>query len=156
LTKVLDPTRPVIDTSGWYHSTEETDIYDIHDYDQDPRTFKKRWDKKVTKEPNNPDDERWAKDKPFFVSEYGGIGWYGDDKSAWGYGNSPKSLEEFYERYAGLTNALLDNPNMFGFCYTQLTDVEQEKNGIYTYDRKPKFDIMRIRKINIRKAAYEK
>ncbi len=156
LTKVLDPTRPVIDTSGWYHSTQETDIYDIHDYDQNPKTFKKRWDSSYTKNPNDLADEKWAKDKPFFVSEYGGIGWYGDDKSAWGYGNSPKSLDEFYERYAGLTNALLDNPDMFGFCYTQLTDVEQEKNGIYTYDRKPKFDIMKIRKINSRKAAYEK
>ena len=156
LTKVLDPTRPVLDTSGWYHSTGETDIYDIHDYDQNPETFKKRWDNHFTKKPNNLDDEKWAKDKPFFVSEYGGIGWYGSDKSAWGYGNSPKTLEEFYERYEKLTNALLDNPDMFGFCYTQLTNVEQEKNGIYFYDRKPKFDIMRIRKINVRKAAYEK
>ncbi len=156
LTKELDPTRPVIDTSGWYHSTSETDIYDIHDYDQNPETFKERWDNSFTKKPNNMNDEKWVKDKPFFVSEYGGIGWYGDDKSAWGYGNSPKTIEEFYERYEKLTNALLDNPGMFGFCYTQLTNVEQEKNGIYTYDRKPKFDIIRIKKINARKAAYEK
>ncbi|MCK5852635.1 beta-galactosidase, partial [bacterium] len=156
LTKELDPTRPVIDTSGWYHSTGETDIYDIHDYDQNPETFKKRWDSSFTKKPNDMNDEKWAKDKPFFVSEYGGIGWYGDDKSAWGYGNSPKTIEEFYVRYEKLTNALLDNPGMFGFCYTQLTNVEQEKNGIYAYDRKPKFDIIRIKKINARKAAYEK
>ena len=156
LTKELDPTRPVIDTSGWYHSTTETDMYDIHDYDQNPETFKERWDNSFTKMPNDLNDEVWAKDKPFFVSEYGGIGWYGNDKTAWGYGNSPKTIEEFYERYAGLTNALLDNPEMFGFCYTQLTNVEQEKNGIYTYDRKPKFDIIRIKKINARKAAYEK
>ena len=156
LTKELDPTRPVIDTSGWYHSTSETDIYDIHDYDQNPETFKERWDSSFTKKPNDMNDEKWAKDKPFFVSEYGGIGWYGDDKSAWGYGNSPKTIEEFYIRYEKLTNALLDNPDMFGFCYTQLTNVEQEKNGLYTYDRKPKFDIIRIKKINERKAAYEK
>ncbi len=157
LSKELDPTRPVIDTSGWYHSTSETDIYDSHDYDQNPVTFKKRWDSTVLdKQHNNPADEAWAPEKPFFVSEYGGIGWYGNDKSAWGYGNSPKTIEEFYERHEGLTNALLDNPGMFGFCYTQLTDVEQEQNGIYTYDRKPKFDIKKISAVNKRKAAYEK
>ena len=48
---------------------------------------------------------------------------------------------------------LLDNPKMFGFCYTQLYDVEQEMNGLYTYGRKPKFDMEIIRRINSRKAA---
>ncbi len=157
LTKSLDPTRPVIDSSGWYHSTSRTDIYDVHDYDQNPKTFKERWDSTVLdKVHNNPDDAAWAPGKPFFVSEYGGIGWYGNKKDAWGYGNSPKSKKLFMERYEGLTNALLDNPDMFGFCYTQLTDVEQEQNGIYSYSRKPKFDIKKIAAINKRKAAYEK
>lgn len=50
---------------------------------------------------------------------------------------------------------LLDNPKMFGFCYTQLYDVEQEMNGLYTYGRKPKFDMEIIRRINSRKAAIE-
>ncbi len=45
---------------------------------------------------------------------------------------------------------------MFGYCYTQLTDIEQEQNGLYTYDRKPKFDVERLRKIQSRAAAYEK
>jgi len=44
---------------------------------------------------------------------------------------------------------------MFGFCYTQLTDIEQEQNGIYFYDRQPKYDVERIRQINQRPAAYE-
>ena len=67
-----------------------------------------------------------------FVSEYGGIKWSMDasDEKAWGYGNGPKTEEEFLSRYKGLTEALLSNPKMFGFCYTQLTDVEQEQNGI--------------------------
>src|SRR5690606_30119301 len=77
-------------------------------------------------------------------------------EGGWGYGNNPKTIEEFYTRYEGLVNALLDNPNMFGFCYTQLTDVEQEKNGLYFYDRRPKFDVGRLHKINSRIAAYEK
>ena len=67
----------------------------------------------------------------------------------------PRTEEEFLARYKGLTDVLLDNPKMFGFCYTQLYDVEQEMNGLYTYGRKPKFDMEIIRKINSRKAAIE-
>ncbi|WP_044482303.1 hypothetical protein [Paenibacillus antibioticophila] len=63
--------------------------------------------------------------------------------------------EEFIERYRGLTDTLLDHPKMFGFCYTQLYDVEQEVNGLYTYARKAKFDPAVIRQINLRKAAIE-
>ncbi len=55
------------------------------------------------------------------ISEIGGIGW--DVEGGWGYGGAPKSMEEFYARYQGTLDALLDNPNLFGFCYTQLTDV---------------------------------
>ena len=68
----------------------------------------------------------------------------------------PKHLEEFYTRFQGLVDAQLDNPHLFGYCYTQLTDVEQEKNGLYTYDRKPKFDVKRLHAIQSRQAAYEK
>ncbi len=91
---------------------------------------------------------------PFMVSEFGGIGW--STEGGWGYGAGPKDLEEFYARYAGLVDALLDNPNLFGFCYTQLTDVEQEHNGLYYYDRRPKFDLKRLHAITARPAAYEK
>jgi hypothetical protein len=64
-------------------------------------------------------------------------------------------VEQFYKTYQGLTDALLDNPCICGFCYTQLTDVEQERNGVYYYDRRPKLDPERIRAINSRKAAIE-
>ena len=63
---------------------------------------------------------------------------------------------QYLERYQRLTDVLLDNPRMFGFCYTQLYDVEQEVNGLYTYNRIPKFNMEIIRKINSRKAAIEK
>ena len=88
------------------------------------------------------------------VSEFGGIGW--ETKGGWGYGNGPRTLDEFYARYQGLVDALLDNPNLFGFCYTQLTDVEQEHNGLYYYNREPKFDVNRLHDITSRQAAYEK
>jgi hypothetical protein len=76
-------------------------------------------------------------------------------QGSWGYGNQPKTIDELYTRYAGLVNALLDNPRLFGFCYTQLTDVEQEKNGLCTFDRRAKFDAERMRAITSRAAAYE-
>jgi hypothetical protein len=90
---------------------------------------------------------------PFMVSEFGGIGWA--TEGGWGYGNGPRTLDEFYERYGGLVTALLDNRNLFGFCYTQLTDVEQEHNGLYYYDRRPKFDLHRLHDLTVRAAAYE-
>ena len=77
------------------------------------------------------------------------------NKDSWGYGDGPRTEEEFLARYKGLTDVLLDNPKMFGFCYTQLYDVEQEVNGLYTYGRKEKFDIQIIREINQQKAAIE-
>ena len=59
-------------------------------------------------------------------------------------------------RYQGTIDALLDNPHLFGFCYTPLTDVEQERNGLYYYDRRPKFDVKKIHAITSRQAAYER
>ena len=93
--------------------------------------------------------------EPVFASEYGGIKWDETDEESWGYGEAPKTKEEFIERYKGLTEALLKNNRIFGFCYTQLYDVEQERNGLYTYERKPKFDMEIFRRINSQKAAIE-
>lgn len=156
-TKAIDKTRPVIDTSGNYHVI--TDIFNIHDYDQDPESFAAKFESmKQGYPPYNTFPKRQQYNgTPYFVSEYGGIGWnpnQNDDKG-WRYGNRPASMEEFMSRYEGLTSALLDNPRICAFCYTQLYDVEQEVNGLYTYDRKPKFDAETIRKINTRKAAIE-
>ena len=91
---------------------------------------------------------------PVFVSEYGGIGWV-KDGSGWGYGKSVKDEAEFFARLKGLTDALLDNPNVFAYCYTQLTDVEQEQNGLLTYQREFKFDPARYHEILAKKAVIE-
>lgn len=158
VTKAIDKTRPVIDTSGYVHAI--TDIYDVHDYDQDVISFKKRYQPLKSGDGNvfinYPDYEKYE-GQPYFVSEFGGIWWNMDgDNAGWGYGKPPENIEEFYSRYEGLVNVLLDNPKICAFCYTQLTDVFQEQNGIYTFDRRPKFDINRIKRINSRKAAIEK
>jgi len=142
MTKVFDPTRPVIDTSGYVHVV--TDIYDVHDYGQDPEAFAARYaGLPESVHQNYPEHERYG-GQPYFVSEYGGIWWSDSDDSGWGYGDRVKSIEEFYARFEGLTAALLCNPHICALCYTQLTDVEQEQNGLYAYDRQPKFDAARL------------
>ena len=159
VTKVIDKTRPVIDTSGNYHVA--ADIFDVHDYEQDPEKFEgyySRINEGIIEDQvyRNPSQRCFQEYKggPTFVSEYGGIRWAEGDEG-WGYGNAPKTEEEFLDRYKRLTDILLDNPYMLGFCYTQLYDVEQEVNGLMTYDRKFKFDPEIIKKINERKAAIE-
>ena len=159
-TKSADPTRPCIDTSGNYHVV--TDIYDVHDYEQNVEIFKNHYDElsnggELWDQVNHRGTgvrQQYDGKLPVFISEYGGIGWTKEEK-AWGYGNMPKSEEEFIQRFCGLTSAILDNPRIMGLCYTQLTNVEQEQNGLYTYDRQPKFDVNIFREVLTKKAAIE-
>ncbi len=164
-TKAADSTRPVIDTSGNYH-TKATDIFDVHDYEQNPEIFRERYTKHCEGEYFHwfPERQKYDGTIPYMVSEYGGILWKedlvkeNDAKVSWGYGEAPKSHEEFVDRYCGLTEALIDSKNIMGFCYTQLTDVEQEQNGLYYYDRSKKFSdelYGKIRDCNRKKAAIE-
>ena len=160
-TKAADPTRPVIDTSGNYH-TADTDIYDVHDYVQEPDEFRKRYlgEEKFEKWPTR---QHYDGKSPFFMSEYGGIKWQESASvesktQSWGYGNTPKSRDEYCSRFCGLAEALLDSETVMGLCYTQLTDVEQEQNGLYFYDRSPKFtdsEYARLRASLTKKAAIE-
>ena len=162
-TKKYDRTRPCIDTSGNFHVV--TDIYDVHDYRGEYDEFRKSYERLVTHGElyehvlqDNPGRQKY-KGEPVFISEYGGIKWEADKQyKSWGYGDDVKTEDELLERYKGLTEAILDNERMLGFCYTQLYDVEQEQNGLYTYDRKKKFSQKiydEIRKINTQKAAIE-
>lgn len=158
MTKLFDSTRPCIDTSGNFHVL--TDIYDLHDYEQNPAVFAAFYEEFAKGGPlTDRREERQTpvEGVPVFISEYGGIKWdvNSENSNNWGYGDSPQTEEEYIARYRGLTDVLLDNPRMFGFCYTQLYDVEQEVNGLYTYDRKPKMNMEIFRQINSRKAAIE-
>lgn len=168
LTKRLDKTRPCIDTSGNYHVISE--IYDIHDYDN-PVGLKARWDKfsELKKEngivpagcelfTNTPypfHSFEYKNNMPIFISEFGGIQWNEDGTVGWGYGDAPKTKEAFIERFRATCEVLLQNADICGFCYTQLYDIEQEINGLYTYSRAPKFDMNVIKEILTKKAAIE-
>lgn len=165
----LDRTRPVVATSGGYHAGN-TDIFAEHNYSRQPLEFLAKMrlgddgmpyirsqasayngDPKVENAP--------YKGEAYIIDEYGGIGWFErkpGEKGVWGYGQNPKTLDEFYTRLDGLTSVLLSQDHILGFCYTQITDVEQEKNGIYTYERKPKFDAARLREIFTKSRAEAK
>lgn len=150
LTHALDGTRPVNDASGLYHV--KTDLWTVHEYEQDPDKFRQLVspDPVAGVKPRKPEWEAAYAGQPYVVAEYGGIRWIvGPPHAAnsWGYGEGPKSEEEFYARLGALTRVILSLPEACGFCYTQLTDVEQEQNGIYRFDRSPKFDMARIRAI---------
>ncbi|MBD3175049.1 MAG: hypothetical protein GF320_07705, partial [Armatimonadia bacterium] len=161
VTQELDPTRPFLDTSGYVHLFPGTDVFDSHNYNQDPETFATQFSTFALtgQDPfqNNVFDHRSLyRGQPYFVSEYGGIRLAGEStEGSWGYGAAAGDIEEFFERYEALTEVLLSNPNCFAFCYTQLTDIEQEQNGVYFYDRSEKFDPARMRAINERPTAYE-
>ncbi|MBQ0105172.1 MAG: beta-glucuronidase, partial [Armatimonadetes bacterium] len=147
LTHAMDPTRPVNDTSGYVHV--KTDIYTIHDYEQDAKKLAERYadmeEGMIFEADASIPKVKWT-GQPFIIDEYGGPFWAPENKDndAWGYSGN-NDIEEVYGKIEKLTAALTDNPKMAGFCYTQLTDVEQEKNGVYTYERKLKFDMKRIK-----------
>ncbi len=164
MTKALDPTRPVNDVSGYVHVVPE--IFTVHDYDLNPVTFKLRYDS-LSSERHiaficNPETSAPYGGQPYMVDEYGGGFWKSDFPSMepvysgrlkdWGKGKKAEEVEDWIEK---LTRVLLDNPDVSGFCYTQLTDVEQEINGLYTYDRKLKFNMSRLKNIFGYPAAIE-
>lgn len=160
-TKAFDPARPCIDTSGYIHQIY-TDIYDLHSYNQNAEALAKLL-VLVAEGKGTQGDHSFDKrgtctynGQPLFVSEYGGARWAEESAEGWGYGNAPKTEEEFIKRFADLAEAIMDNENYFGFCYTQLYDIEQEKNGLLYYNRTPKFDCEKIRQALIRPAAIEK
>ena len=163
-TKAMDTTRPVLDTSGYSHRVREADIYDSHDYEQNVEKFRANQAGLAEDKPfvNGPKERPLSipfGGQPYMVSEFGGIWWNPDVKPgepSWGYGDRPKSAEEFYTRFEGLCHVLLDDPKMFGYCYTQLTDVFQEQNGVVRFDRSQKLDLDRLKKAQQHVAAVER
>ncbi len=145
ITKAMDPTRPINDASGDSHV--KTDIWSVHDYTREPEKLISHHTFKDTMTPNyrnvtgKPILAEYG-GQPYMVDEFGGLGWIPKEhrSNSWGYGSVIESEDEFFEILKGEVTALKACKNVVGFCYTQITDVEQEKNGVYYYDRTPKFD----------------
>jgi len=140
--------RPVNGVSGWTFVVG--DIWTVHEYQQGPNKMRE-----ILMDPKTPihfdkrNDPSLYTGQPYLLDEWGGIRWVDkvNEGNSWGYGSTPKELNEFYTRLDGLMDAIVATPYIRGHCYTQLTDIEQEQNGIYNYDRTPKFDMRRIKAI---------
>jgi beta-galactosidase/beta-glucuronidase len=156
LTRSLDPTRPVVSNDGWEHAI--TDLCNIHDY-RDAEALARSYatpESAVAAEPANRPlyvPGYAYRGEPILVTEFGGIAFSGEEEG-WGY-STVADADEFLERYEALISALLRSEPVQGFCYTQLTDVEQEVNGLLTYDRRPKADLARIREATARAKPFD-
>ncbi|MCH1626005.1 glycoside hydrolase family 2 protein [Ferdinandcohnia quinoae] len=153
LSKSIDDQRPVIVNDGWEHTV--SDIITLHDYEEFGEKFYNRYKNKeliVNNEiPHNHHKYAFANDysykgQPIIISEYGGIAF--NDESGWGYGNQVDTEEAFLKRYRSITDAIKEIPYISGYCYTQITDVQQEVNGLLKEDRTPKIALERIKEIN--------
>lgn len=151
LTKSLDSTRPVVSNDGWEHM--KTDLATIHDYESDQEVLEERYCT-VEKALNGRRSHGKAvfvggmeyEGQPILVSEFGGIAFKKSDWEGWGYSGAEND-EDFINRLKAVVEPLLHTPALQGFCYTQLTDVEQEINGLLTYDRTPKIPLEQIKAI---------
>jgi hypothetical protein len=158
MTKALDETRPVIANDGWQHAVG--DIFGVHDYTGDAAIMRERYADRSAVERTFREvrPHHFAllgaggahKDEPIVISEFGGLSFVPEAEADWfGYGQYA-SAEALLARYEELATALLASSALAGFCYTQLTDTEQETNGLLDAGRRPKFDMVRLRDINSR------
>lgn len=154
----IDSTRLVISNDGW--AATETDIVAIHNYMHGQVDEVDKYSyfveslstrENLLSRPSTP----WPifakgfeyNGQPILLTEFGGIGFEVSSQSGWGY-TTVNSEEEFIEDYSRIMKAVYSSKGLWGYCYTQITDVEQEINGLLTYDRKPKCDLDKIKIIN--------
>ena len=159
LTKSLDQTRLVIDNDGWEH-TNVTDLFAVHDYTPTGNELLLRFQNisyglpiplfgKPYDAPGNV-----YNGSPILMWEFGGVGYVLPEdiadipSNSWGYSGVESEQQHALQRIRGLYEAIALIPGICGICYTQLYDVEQEVNGLMTYDRRLKFDAQFIREIN--------
>ncbi|WP_150272263.1 glycoside hydrolase family 2 protein [Paenibacillus tepidiphilus] len=154
LTKAIDPCRPVIVNDGWEHTV--SDIITLHDYEESGAEFLKRYADKDAITGNEISHMNWKyamaqgyayRGQPVMISEFGGIAFKSEE--GWGYGEQVGSEEAFLTRFRSITEAIKATPYICGYCYTQVSDVQQEVNGLLTEDRQPKLPLERIKAINL-------
>lgn len=165
VTRQLDSTRPVIDNDGWEH-TDITDVCAIHDYTPTAKKLRVRY--RETIGGGELPVKVWISDRPLFVpgsqyrgqpivlSEVGGFLTVPTETPReqrdmlYVFYDSFESPEELVQKYRDLMKGIASLPFLAGFCYTQLTDIEQELNGLLTYDRRPKVTPAKIAEIHRR------
>ncbi|HEY3072774.1 MAG TPA: glycoside hydrolase family 2 TIM barrel-domain containing protein [Candidatus Limnocylindrales bacterium] len=149
LTHRLDGTRPVVSNDGWQHSL--SDLCTIHDYSPPPELDRRYRSLETALDGGANGHATYDpgfeyRGEPVLVSEFGGLRVAGT--GGWGWlevGNG----DEFLTTYGALIESLLGPGPVQGFCYTQLTDVEQEQNGLLTAERRPKVDPELVRPLTL-------
>jgi beta-galactosidase/beta-glucuronidase len=155
LTKAVDPDRPVVSNDGWEHV--KSDIWTIHDYSPTGAGLRERYgDREQLARSLN--GRRWARrvllphfdedrGQPIVLSEFGGLSYAPARDEEWfGYATVASPME-FAEQLKDLVDAICDNDQISGFCYTQLTDTGQERNGLVDEHRRPKLPVVELREI---------
>ncbi|NED99562.1 glycoside hydrolase family 2 [Phytoactinopolyspora halotolerans] len=153
VTKALDPTRPVISNDGWEHTV--SDIWSVHDYTPSGESIRRRYHTPQALDrtlhgvgPGRRSvmllgDERAG--QPVMITEFGGLAFTHELDGTWAGYSTVETIDQLTERFDELVTAIVDSPELAGFCYTQLTDTQQEKNGLLTEDRVAKIapDVVR-------------
>ncbi|HEX6356474.1 glycoside hydrolase family 2 protein [Actinophytocola sp.] len=161
LTHAVDGTRPVISNDGWEHGT--SDIWTVHDYSPAADDLTARYgtadavDAAVGRDWPGPRrvhlDDAVRGDQPLMITEFGGLSYTPEAGERWAGYRTVGGAADLLAAYEGLVTALVGSEQVAGFCYTQLTDTEQETNGLLTEDRVPKVDPAEIRRVNTLPAA---
>ncbi|MCU1431528.1 MAG: putative Glycoside hydrolase family 2 (glycosyl hydrolase family 2) [Actinotalea sp.] len=161
LTKAIDPDRLVIGNDGWEQPV--SDLVTVHDYTASGAVLRERYGDRAALEHTLAHTQPAYRvvllpgaalaEHPVVISEFGGIALDLEEGENWsGYGavRSPEALLAGYEE---LVSALLASPVLAGFCWTQLTDVQQERNGLLTGAREAKASVEKVRAITRRVSA---
>ena len=161
LTRSIDSTRPIITNDGWEHTI--SDILTFHDYEERGEVFFDRYADHLEEIGDcqiyhSNDRSAFAEGyaysgEPVIISEYGGIAFAGGGEGDWGYGNTVKDEEEFLERFDAIKTAIKNLPYCSGFCYTQVSDVQQEINGLLDADHNYKIAPEKIKEIICRQVG---
>ncbi|KAJ6788803.1 hypothetical protein PWT90_02806 [Aphanocladium album] len=160
LTKSLDPTRPINDNCGWQHV--QTDLTTFHNYSDGPELEKtcadlslilsKKADRNVFVDemPGQNPGARHDESKPIMCTEFGGVNIaaakQGESDRDWGY-TTAQDPNDLLKRIERLVRGVVEGGHCCAFVYTQLTDIEQEANGLYTFDRKEKLDAGKVKAV---------
>ncbi|HBE76900.1 MAG TPA: glycoside hydrolase family 2 [Firmicutes bacterium] len=152
LTKAVDTTRLISTNDGW--EQVDSDICGIHDYEPNSLQFLEKYSNKE-KLLSGAAEQRVLfcegyeyQGQPIIVTEYGGIAFVSESSDNWGYYGTVKNSEEFIQRFSSVTKAIQNTRYICGYCYTQLTDVQQEINGLMDAQRNLKVPMAQIQKIN--------
>lgn len=158
ITKAIDSTRLCVGNDGWELTLSDT--CSVHNYlHGEPGNTKVYNEFKLALS----DQEHMIKsasagrpifvtgytnyDVPILLTEFGGVGYSISETKGWGY-TSVKNKDEYISELKRIYEAIKESKCIVGYCYTQLYDVEQEINGILTYDRKLKVEAEKVKEIN--------